>query len=544
MRKSASLEFRTSQSPLDLNNDDGFDFPGTILPNKYEVLSMPHMEERKCCNCFYCTPMLKLLDWMEPSACRRWGVVLCMISTGVVAGVLIGLFAPSWGPAASMNSNSGGNESNDATINDTTAVTQGNESGSNGTVGMIPSSMPSPSILPSNTSYAPSPFDMASLPTLQQGPPPPLLDRKDALLSLLLQSSKVPSQSLSYAQYQATMWMIQDDPLYLNPNTNQTQYIIERYVLVLLYMSMGGIGKSNGGQWVNSAGFLSELTTCDWMGVTCKEDGIVIEMIIFENNGLSSSIPPELSLLSSLKHLDLNNNDITGIIPSEIGLLQHLNYINLSHNDFKNEIPNSLFNCSKLQYIDLSNNNLVGSISSNIGSLLDLTSIALSNNVLVGSVPREIGNLSFLESLSLHENYLSGPIPPEIYNATSLRSIRLFKNTLNGSINDNIKHLVNLSQLLIQNNNLSGTIPSVIGQLEQLEFLYINHNEFQGTIPNAIGNLVNLRALYMHSNFLQGNVSSSICNLREVFLENMWADCKGTSPSVVCECCTKCFGES
>uniref|UniRef100_A0A7S4VJQ7 Uncharacterized protein n=1 Tax=Ditylum brightwellii TaxID=49249 RepID=A0A7S4VJQ7_9STRA len=281
MRKSASLEFRTSQSPLDLNNDDGFDFPGTILPNKYEVLSMPHMEERKCCNCFYCTPMLKLLDWMEPSACRRWGVVLCMISTGVVAGVLIGLFAPSWGPAASMNSNSGGNESNDATINDTTAVTQGNESGSNGTVGMIPSSMPSPSILPSNTSYAPSPFDMASLPTLQQGPPPPLLDRKDALLSLLLQSSKVPSQSLSYAQYQATMWMIQDDPLYLNPNTNQTQYIIERYVLVLLYMSMGGIGKSNGGQWVNSAGFLSELTTCDWMGVTCKEDGIVIEMIIF-----------------------------------------------------------------------------------------------------------------------------------------------------------------------------------------------------------------------------------------------------------------------
>jgi Leucine-rich repeat (LRR) protein len=64
---------------------------------------------------------------------------------------------------------------------------------------------------------------------------------------------------------------------------------------------------------------------------------------------LTGSIPEEISLLTSLRKLDLGGNSFVGPIPDSIGNLRNLVTLNLPSTHLNGSIPASLGNCSSLQ---------------------------------------------------------------------------------------------------------------------------------------------------------------------------------------------------
>jgi DNA-binding SARP family transcriptional activator/Leucine-rich repeat (LRR) protein len=205
--------------------------------------------------------------------------------------------------------------------------------------------------------------------------------------------------------------------------------------------------QTDGPNWKNSNGWMSEGSPCEWYGVTCSY-GSVVELNLYANN-LSGSIPRELGGLTNLGVLDLHENQITQDIPPELGSL------------------------ADLEILDLSFNLLSGPIPPELGKLTELRELYLDGNAkLSGLIPSELGNLFQLHHLELSSylgpTQLSGPIPPELGN------------------------LEQLMVLLIDDCQVSGPIPPELGQLTGLLWLALSHNRLSGTMPPEIGNLVNL----------------------------------------------------
>ena len=153
----------------------------------------------------------------------------------------------------------------------------------------------------------------------------------------------------------------------------------DRAVLVALYEA------TNGSEWLENEGWLSDRPIGQWQGVTTGSDGCVTALHLSAIN-LVGSIPPELGSLTCLETLDFERNDLAGPIPSELG--------------------------------DLSS----------------LTTLNLGVNELTGRIPPELGDLAGLETLRLRRNDLTGPVPPELSNLRNLRRLGLERNRLTGSI--------------------------------------------------------------------------------------------------------------
>ncbi|CAN1296065.1 Receptor-like kinase TMK3 [Linum perenne] len=62
-------------------------------------------------------------------------------------------------------------------------------------------------------------------------------------------------------------------------------------------------------------------------------------IVNFDNKGLTGSISPNFSLLSSLQKLILSRNDLTGTIPEELSKLANLKVLDVSHNDIHGKVP-------------------------------------------------------------------------------------------------------------------------------------------------------------------------------------------------------------
>ena len=81
---------------------------------------------------------------------------------------------------------------------------------------------------------------------------------------------------------------------------------------------------TDGPNWVNNAGWLTDAPLRDWYGVRTDGSGRVVTALWLDSNELTGSIPPELGNLSNLTSLGLNANNLTGSIPPELGRLTNL----------------------------------------------------------------------------------------------------------------------------------------------------------------------------------------------------------------------------
>ncbi len=280
----------------------------------------------------------------------------------------------------------------------------------------------------------------------------------------------------------------------------------DRTALVTIYNA------TDGANWANNTGWLTDAPLYQWYGVTVDPDGRVGTLYL-RSNGLTGTIPPELGSLAGLGYLDLSGNQLSREIPAELGNLTNLQELNLWGNQFTGKIPAELGGLTNLQELDLGANQLDGTIPGELGSMANLQGLSLWGNQFTGKIPAELGGLTNLQSLYLNENRLIGGIPPELGNLTNLRELNLRGNQFTGKIPPELGSLTNLEWLILSANQLSGAIPGELGGLTGLQWLYLDNNQLGGVIPGELGNLTNLTELYLLDNKLTGQMPSQLGNL-------------------------------
>lgn len=130
------------------------------------------------------------------------------------------------------------------------------------------------------------------------------------------------------------------------PSCDPNPQAIERAALVELYNA------TNGAEWTNKTGWLSDAPIGEWYGVTTDKDGRVT-MLQLDINNLVGALPEELGIVSELHWLELNGNRLHGEIPSELGSLSNLQYLMLHQNRLIGSIPPELADISNLQTLRL-----------------------------------------------------------------------------------------------------------------------------------------------------------------------------------------------
>ena len=305
-------------------------------------------------------------------------------------------------------------------------------------------------------------------------------------------------------------------------------------VLAALYYA------TNGPNWTNSNGWLTNQPLAAWQGVTADSKGRVIELDLSENglrgqipaaiaglsrlrtlvlrgNALDGSIPTELGYLENLVDLDMSWNNLESVIPVELEMLKKLKVLNLRRNRLTGEIPEFLANLENLVSLDLSVNSLTGAIPVTLGRLTRLRKLDLSNNGgLTGVIPPELGKTRSLVELRLSLNGLEGVIPPELGELEHLVVLDLSINGLNGEIPESLGNLTSLSELRLSHNGFSGEIPAALGRLENLQYLELQYNQLNGPIPAELGNLEQLRGLTANNNRLSGRLPPDLGRLRSL----------------------------
>ncbi|CAM6088875.1 unnamed protein product [Calypogeia fissa] len=323
--------------------------------------------------------------------------------------------------------------------------------------------------------------------------------------------------------------------------------------LLSLKASLNDSAGSHLSSWIET-----DATPCNWTGITCSADLLVIGLILPDlnlsgtmsdqigqivtlqnislgSNNISGPIPPSIFHLSELQYLDLHGNYLTGPIPSGFQSLINLEYLNLNSNFLVGGIPEDFANQTAVWYLDVSGNNALGGrIPPGIGSLSNLRWLDMDTCGLVGELPPELGNLTQLQTLYLQVNYLEGPIPAsfgaldsletldlsynqlttlpgELGNLRSIQLIRLLMNAISGPIPPELgqlnKTLVNLD---LANNHLSGTIPEEIGSLSLLILLHLSDNNLTGTVPAGIAEMTFLEDVFLYDNFLTGELPPNL----------------------------------
>ena len=300
-------------------------------------------------------------------------------------------------------------------------------------------------------------------------------------------------------QSKAFEWL-SNDPAFLQYTGDRK---LQRFALATLYYSTGGQEWSGQERWLS---YNSD--ECQWYFSSfsiytspgaCMAAGGALKSLVLENNNMTGTLPPELALLTDLKHLEIrrnykvqedsnDSNILFGSLPTEIGML------------------------NQLEVLDFSQNELTGSIPVEYNSLTNLRELRLHRNQLTGQVPGKfLDNLEQLQQLYLFENQLSGPIPTQIAMLRSLKDLFLYENMLASTLPTELGQLYQMRRLWLDRNRFSGTIPSEFGNLQQLLQLNLFGNNLSGTIPATLSNAPSLEQVRLESNDLTGSVPEELC---------------------------------
>ena len=282
--------------------------------------------------------------------------------------------------------------------------------------------------------------------------------------------------------------------------------LTDRKILEWLYRN------TEGSNWNQSAGWLTDAPLTQWHGVETDDAGRVVELRL-RSNRLSGLLPAELGELSQLRHLDLGGNKLSGSIPPKLGGLANLTSLDLNRNRFTGAIPGQLGQLSQLRILNLGGNELSGSIPPELGGLVNLTWLDLGWNEINGAIPPELGGLINLNGLELNRNFLSGPVPPELGGLRSLGFLDLTGNQLSGSIPSELGKLGAMGTIRLADNQLTGGIPPQLGALDRISVLDLSGNQLAGPIPSELGGLRHLLELRLSSNAVSGSIPAELGDL-------------------------------
>ncbi|CAI9267407.1 unnamed protein product [Lactuca saligna] len=274
-----------------------------------------------------------------------------------------------------------------------------------------------------------------------------------------------------------------------------------------------------------------------------------LEILYLRDNRFSDSIIASLSVLPSLKTLDLQANWISRSFPAQelahltnleelhlsdtslhgtpniqacrsLSRLKRLKSIDLSYNNFNKSIISCLSALPSLKILDLSHSFSWGSSfpSEDFHNLPDLEVLLLRKNGFNGTIPMEaFSSFNHLEVLDLSYNHFVGSIPSTIHTLSSLKAVSFAYNDLNGSLVDHgfcgLKNLMELDLSYnkhLSYNKLNGILPRCFNSLSSLKMLDVSSNQFTGIlVPSLIANLTSLEYIDFSHNKFDGSFSFS-----------------------------------
>jgi Leucine-rich repeat (LRR) protein len=139
-----------------------------------------------------------------------------------------------------------------------------------------------------------------------------------------------------------------------------------------------------------------------------------IASLDLRRNNLFGAIP-SLLYNTGLEVLRVNSNaEVTGTIPTTISIMTSLRILDLGETNFGGIIPTAIYSLPNITYIDISYGEFKGGISELIGNINNtLTDLIVEGNQLTGPLPAALSSLGKLESLLIANNDLTGTIPVE-----------------------------------------------------------------------------------------------------------------------------------
>jgi hypothetical protein len=238
----------------------------------------------------------------------------------------------------------------------------------------------------------------------------------------------------------------------------KVERIRQRFAMAIVYCEF------NGDNWLEGDLWMSDLHECDWytlIGVNpCdrREQYLIIRSYGQQMRG---TLPPELSMLSTLWEVTLSDNLIEGTIPPEYHKLSQLDTLGLAYNMLNGPIPDFLWKFEDMESMDLSFNFFTGTIPDTVAlTEPNLRVLFLNNNELTGTIPTTFGQLDW-KRLHLDGNQLIGTVPYDI-NAPRIEEIMLHNNKLTGTFpvesfaTEFAGRRSKLRVVTLNNNNLSG----------------------------------------------------------------------------------------
>lgn len=337
-------------------------------------------------------------------------------------------------------------------------------------------------------------------------------------------------ESSATAQAQAYRWLLADPRLQDYPEWRLHQ----RFALATLYFATTSrdivSDRTKGHNWKHEKSWLLyDAHECDWYGdesielgfttvrVTspCGEDKS-FERLWLQNNNLNGSLPPEISMITSLKSVALSGNHLQGTLPTEIWQLPDLKHMLLSYNNnITGSIPTEIGLATKLESLSMQWTRASGTVPTEAGSLSDLQILALTSSQFDGPIPSELGLLPKLEFAILGGNQFDGKIPSELGIAPSLRFLLVDYNELTGAIPTGLGMASKLFYLAASDNHLSGTLPTELFHLTALQEISLNRNRLTGEIPSEIG-LMKKNSFFATENLLTGTFPTELAQLSEL----------------------------
>lgn len=191
------------------------------------------------------------------------------------------------------------------------------------------------------------------------------------------------------AQYAAFQFVANDDVLQVPTVDPELVYRLnQRYILGAMYYS------TNGGNWTESANWMSGTSECEWYGIVCT-DSLYVQQVLLSTNNLAGEIAPELGKFEAqyLLKVVMDHNKLVGTLPKDLNRLNEMLQFEVDDNALTGPIDPSIFAAfKKMIRIEFQYNSLTGTIPTTVGQMAAIEKLHLYSNSLNGTIPEEIGS--------------------------------------------------------------------------------------------------------------------------------------------------------
>jgi hypothetical protein len=359
----------------------------------------------------------------DPPPVKQWNRLVWLLAVVLIVGAVIGGVCVSSG-----NCSSGGEQGDEPTLSNPSAMMGGNNSMNVTSATIAPTNEPTtdapaiapppaaPTIGPTNEPTTDAPTSAPTQPTSVRA------ERAAAITAFIntftfspvpLVYSLNPDVAATNGEGLALQWLIDKDPAQLS--SSETFRLQQRYALATLFFQQN-VSQSS---WTNVTGWLTNSSECLWFGIVCSTESAVTDIALFSNN-LRGTIPADIGLLTSLTIFSVWSNALTGALPSSIGQWTSLTDFSVFNNDLTGTLPSSIGQWTLLTFFEVDFNDVTGTLPSSIGQWTLLTFFDVGDNRLRGMIPNSVGNWTQIEDAYFYDNAFTGTMPSGICSASSL----------------------------------------------------------------------------------------------------------------------------